>query len=122
MGAWTLHLGERALGRIVEQAEDFPRLEGRFTPEPFLHVPSDASERRLADFYRLNCESQRLVDTAGSADVAAEVARNNAELEAYRDLIENEAWTLRSSSDVVPILCPFFRSDGTVTWSWRAPR
>src|SRR5688572_22016898 len=102
MRAWILHFGERALGQVVEEAEDFPRLHGLFTPEPFLHAPADASERRLADFYRLNCESHRLLDLEDSVDVAEEVARNNAELEPYRDLVESEDWTLRSSSDVVP--------------------
>jgi hypothetical protein len=121
MATWTLHLGDRVVGKVVERSEDFPRLDGVFTAESFMHGPANAVERRLADFYRLNCECHRLLDLEDSLDVAKERSRNNEELEPFEDLIESADWTLRGPDRVIAILCPLFRPDGRITWSWRTP-
>jgi hypothetical protein len=119
VGEWALYLEDVLLGHVAAKGEDFPRLHGVFTPEAFLRTPSTAKEDRIAEFYQLNCESHRLVDLEDSTDVATELARNDAALEPYQDLIDSPHWTLQNRNDVLPILCPAFRSGGAITWSWR---
>ncbi len=112
---YILKFRSTEVGVIESTDEDFPNLWGEFK------IDKNVEEKPLLAFIELSKRESKLIDEDHIRDISSDIAELEKEMEPYLYFVESDDWTLETEcNEVLKILGPSFKPDGSIMWRWRS--